>query len=306
MQNFLRTWGWVLGVFCLAWSIWLVFDALPEIGAALRNSTPSAFATAVVATMAGAWLVFEAWRGLARPIVDTRIPRQVAAHMYFTGQILKYMPGRVWGLGYQALAGSSIAPAAAWLLTSTIHFGLAVVALVSTALVVFASTIGFAWGASAAVFTVVGLAAAWAFVDSRVAARIVATASHRRLATMRVAWPRIVATSRGDRARVVGLLLAGSIVGLLAWIPLCASGPWGLPARDALTLGAVYAIAWLAGYLAVFTPAGLGVRELVFVALAPQFGTEVVATMAVLGRANLLLADIALAAPFALVRTTSH
>lgn len=295
----------MVGVACLAWCVWLVHDALPGIAAALRESSPTAFAAAVGATMAGAWLVFEAWRGIARAVFGVAVPRRAGAHLYFTAQVLKYLPGRVWGFGYQALAGAAFAPVSAWLLAGLAHFGLAVVVLVSVALTIIGWSLGVAPGV-AAMLAVPGIyLTSWAVLRSVPAARLVATGSHARFAALRDAWPRLAHLGGGERAKVGALLLAGTLLGFLAWVPLCAAGPWSLAPADALLLAAIYGLSWLVGYLAVFTPAGLGVRELVFIALAPQFGPDVVATMAVLGRMNLLVADIALAAPFALAKPAS-
>jgi uncharacterized membrane protein YbhN (UPF0104 family) len=282
-----------------------VYDAPPGIADALRQSSPAALAAAVAATMAGAWLVFEAWRSIARAVFDVAVPRRAGAHLYFTAQVLKYLPGRVWGFGYQALAGAGFAPVSAWLLASVAHFGLAVVMLVSVALAILGWALGAASGAAATLAAVGVYLATWAVLRSAPASRLVATSSHARLAALRDAWPRLARIGGGDRAKVGALLLGGTLLGFLAWVPLCAAGPWPLAPSDALQLAAIYGLSWLAGYVVVFTPAGLGVRELVFIALAPQFGPDVVATMAVLGRMNLLLADIALAAPFALARPSS-
>ena len=305
MRPSTRAWGWLVGVACLGWCVWLVYDALPGIAAALRQSSPAAFAAAVGATMAGAWLVFEAWRCIARAVFGFAVPKRAGAHLYFTAQVLKYLPGRVWGFGYQALAGARLAPMSSWLLASIAHFGLAVAMLVSVAL----ATLGWAYspsiGAVASLAASILYFAAWGVLCSKPVARFIAASSHPRLSALRDAWPRLACIAALDRAKVGALLLGGTVLGFLAWIPLCAAGPWSLAPADALQLAAIYGLSWLVGYLAVFTPAGLGVRELVFIGLAPQFGPDVVATMAVLGRANLLLADTFMAAPFALARPSS-
>lgn len=305
MRPSTRTWGWLAGIACLAWCVWLVFDALPGIATALRQSSPSAFGVAVAATMVGAWLVFEAWRCIARTVFGVAVPMPAGAHLYFTAQVLKYLPGRVWGFGYQALAGANLAPMSSWLLASLVHFALAVIVLVSLAVTTLGWADSLPAGALASAVATGLLIAAWATLQSDTAARIVATSSHPRLAALRDAWPRVACLGGRDRVKVSALLLGGTLLGFLAWIPLCAAGSWSLAPTDALQLAAIYGLSWLVGYLAVFTPAGLGVRELVFIGLAPQFGPDVVATMAILGRANLLVADIALAVPFALVKRTS-
>jgi glycosyltransferase 2 family protein len=286
----LRRWGWLIAVASLAWCGWLVFDALPQIGTALRHTSALGLASAVLTTTAGAWLVFEGWRELAASVTRVRLDRRTAAHIYFTGQILKYLPGRVWGFGYQAVAGARIAPTSDWLLATSMHFGLAILVLLVSAAVVIVAARSPLLASFALVAGIAAYAGAWLLVESPVAHRLVTMASHRRMTALRAAWPRLQATSGTTRLRTGLLLTAGTAAGLAAWIPLCSAGPWGLPQDDALLLAAIYGLAWLVGYLAVFTPAGLGVRELVFISLAPDVGPDVVATLAVLGRANLLLA----------------
>jgi hypothetical protein len=71
------------------------------------------------------------------------------------------------------------------------------------------------------------------------------------------------------RSRTLLALLAWAIVGLL-WqsmaIWLITTGPLGLKLAKWWVVAGAYCLAWCAGFLAVWAPGGLGVRELVFVA----------------------------------------
>jgi len=71
------------------------------------------------------------------------------------------------------------------------------------------------------------------------------------------------------RSRTLIALLAWAIIGLL-WqsmaIWLITTGPLGLKLAKWWVVAGAYCLAWCAGFLAVWAPGGLGVRELVFVA----------------------------------------
>jgi glycosyltransferase 2 family protein len=102
--------------------------------------------------------------------------------------------------------------------------------------------------------------------------------------------PAAVAIVRGTLLYLaVWLLLGGSF-----W--LCARGLLGVPARDlALYVGA-FAVAWLAGLVAIYAPGGLGVREAVLVALlSGRLGAADALVVAAASRLILILVDVLLA-----------
>ena len=84
------------------------------------------------------------------------------------------------------------------------------------------------------------------------------------------------------------------LLGASFW--LCASGLVTVPADDlALYMGA-FAVAWLAGLLAIYAPGGLGVREAVLVALLHgRIGAADALVVAAASRLILILVDVLLA-----------
>lgn len=306
MNRSLRRWGPLIGVMCLGWCAWLLADVLPQLGWALANASPQFVVAAVLLSSLGSWLVYEAWRALASNVLAVDLPRIAGAHVYFTAQLLKYLPGRVWGFGYQALAGAALAPASAWLLTSVVHFALATLMLLYFALVIVMVHAGAAWILAAIALGIAGAAGLSMATDRLPVVTAVGRLSRGKAEALLAAWPRIAGLALRDRLTVIALLGLGTAVGFVAWIPLAAATPWPIESADALQLAAVYGLAWFAGYLAIFTPAGLGVRELVFVWLTPNFPPELIATLAVLGRLNLLFADLLLGAAFAFARAPSQ
>lgn len=111
--------------------------------------------------------------------------------------------------------------------------------------------------------------------------------------------------------RAAGLrsLLIGLIGNTLAWLGyglvmvllargLFASAP---PRIGAAT--SAYTVSYLTGLLALFVPAGLGLRETIFTALlAPATGLKVAAALAIASRILLTLVEIGIALPFVVLR----
>jgi hypothetical protein len=92
---------------------------------------------------------------------------------------------------------------------------------------------------------------------------------------------------------VATLTLLGWLPYLLAWHWLARAFPL-LEGQPLLALAASYVLAWVAGIVAFVTPGGVGVREAVFVLLSPPgVAREAVALLAVFMRVWFLVADVA-------------
>ena len=110
----------------------------------------------------------------------------------------------------------------------------------------------------------------------------------------------------GERSRRTGLPVSVTIRATLLYLPawlllgasfwLCAHGLLAAPMHDvAIYLGA-FAVAWLAGLLAIYAPGGLGVREAVLVALlSSRIGAADALVVAAASRLVLILVDVVLA-----------
>ncbi len=115
------------------------------------------------------------------------------------------------------------------------------------------------------------------------------------------------------RAISASALSAGLGFNALAWLGYGAS-LWALAhgtmPQVALTLPlatGAYALAYLAGYLLLLVPAGLGVREATLaILLAPQIGPLPAAALGVASRIATLINQFGAAAPFLLLRSTER
>jgi hypothetical protein len=85
------------------------------------------------------------------------------------------------------------------------------------------------------------------------------------------------------------------LLGASFW--LCARGLLAVPAHDLAYYMGAFAVAWLAGLVAIYAPGGLGVREAVLVALlGGRIGAGNALIVAAASRLILILVDVLLAA----------
>lgn len=113
------------------------------------------------------------------------------------------------------------------------------------------------------------------------------------------------------RAASAPALLVGTAGNVLAWVgyglvmTLLARGLFATPAPTLAEATSAYAVSYLVGLLALFVPAGLGLRETIFTALlAPTAGIETAAALAVASRLLLTAVEFGLALPFVFHRTS--
>jgi uncharacterized membrane protein YbhN (UPF0104 family) len=218
-----------------------------------------AFVVSLIGVAAGGFI----WLSILRRLgVDTQ--RRWSA-VFFQAQLAKYIPGTLWQYaGRATLARAQGIPVRA--VGVSLPIELAALALGAAAM----SPLLFGWWGVLAV----GALAIAAAAAERLAARrpIVAAGAHAWLYYMCVWAP----------------------VGLGFW--LTARALVVVPAHDLPLYVGAYAIAWLVGFVAVYAPGGLGVREAVLVALLRnRLGTADALVVAAVFRAVLTLADLALA-----------
>lgn len=199
-----------------------------------------------------------------------------AAYAYNLSQLPKYVPGGVWPyLNRVHLArGRDVAMPRIWgglaLETALLLGGALALAALAVDPAALAPALGRdgameAWLPAARVAVGVGLAVAWGVV-----------------------WAR----SRRRRAWVEATLLAG-----VAWLCLGVSFQQvvaaAAPATPALAVAGLFALAWAVGFVAVFSPAGVGVREVILAAgLAGVGPAPLVAAVVVGHRLLYVAADI--------------
>ncbi len=226
-----------------------------EIGPALASlqiDWPRLIGASLIVLAAYAVLI-ETWRRVLAAW-DTRLSWPTAARIWLAASLGKYIPGNFWSLAALGVmardrGASSVAAAGSSIIVNILNLvsGLALVLLFASQLV------PHAWLFAAVAAMIVALALAAPLILPPVV-RVAC-----RLTRRDIPLPRVPATT-------VWLSLAGTA---LAW---CAYGvAFKLFAQALLGVSAVhgsvvlfiagYTVAYIVGFIAVFAPAGLGVRE---------------------------------------------
>jgi hypothetical protein len=232
---------------------------------------------------------FLAWRQLLSGLGGVMRDRD-AATTFFAAQLGKYVPGSVWPVVVQAEMGRRNGVA------RRVMFGSYVVALgvgaASGAVVSgLVATGGGTWWIVAVGSVVAGAILAWALLHPSGLLRWCDWA------LTRLRRQRIDARlSRSSALRACAIAFAGWVAwGIHAWV---LARPFGAEASDLAFCVGGFALAFVAGLLALPLPAGAGVREAVLaLTFGPIVGNGEALTIALLSRLLLVAAEL-LAATF--------
>jgi hypothetical protein len=260
----------------LAWRIepgWLVLSAL--------------VVWAMYALLIVAWRVMLAGWG-------QRLDGWAAARIWTVSSLGKYLPGKVWAIAGMALMAQR-AGIAAWAAT-----GSAVVLQV------------LAIGTGAAVAGLTGRRAIEA-ADPRMGAGLVLLIAGAVAGVALLLWPaflrrllRLAAPEAETRgAPPVAGIVFGIVANLVAWVGyglalwLLARGLLPTAGLDPALAIAVFTASYLAGFLALFAPGGIGVREGLFILmLQAPLGIAAATALAVASRVLLTITELGAAVPF--------
>jgi glycosyltransferase 2 family protein len=225
---------------------------------------------------------------------ERRYPPRLIAQLHVAGQLLRYLPGRLWGLAYQISTTRETIPAP---ILARANIDFMVFSMIGSAAAGFA-LLAFRkpWPWWMALSPLIGGMVLLAAVFLGGANRILLLAGQflpRRarniceaIAAGQPTFPRLV--------RIMVLFSASWAVYLTGWSLLgCVFHSFA--GVDFISLCAYYTLASIIGILSVLTPAGLGVREAAFVMLAGgSADRETVAFFAAFGRIWLMAIEIAM------------
>lgn len=220
-------------------------------------------------------ILIEAWRATLR-VWSESLPFGVAARIWFVSNLGKYVPGKVWqvaAMGAMAQrAGVSAATAVgSSLVVNLVNViaGFAVIAVTSAgkaAAAVGTSETGRGGAAEIAVFAIAAAGGA---------ALLLAPIAVPRLATLAGRVTGRTFAIRGIPYRAIWLTAGATTAAWLLYGIAFAMFAHALAPHatgNATSYIAVYTGSYLAGYLALFAPGGVGVREAVLVLAMPRFG----------------------------------
>ena len=249
--------------------------------------SPGPVAGAFAAVLASLGCSLLSWRATVDGL-GTTVPVRRAARIYFVGQLGKYLPGSVWPVLAQMELGAAHGLSRPVVGTSSL-LAMAVAVPVALALGLLALPALLAADASSYLWLFLVLPVAVAVLCPPVLNPLLQRA-------LRLLRRPPLPERLGGPAVLRGALLAGAaqvLLGLHAWLlarDLGAQGPV-LP----LAVGA-FALANVAGLLAVPVPAGAGVREAVLVvALAPVLPVGQALLLALVSRVLLTAGDLVVA-----------
>jgi hypothetical protein len=264
------------------------------------------------------WFVFTFFAGVAALLLNIPVFRIIlcahsklhirysyAARMLFVAQMLRHLPGRIWGIAYLVAETRPSIPAAAMVRA---NFDVMMYAMYSTLLIAASLSLG----------TLIGIPHGIICGVSGILCLALA---------IRFDWPgRIVGfVVRAIPGRAVKLAQALPLQQPLPWwsvvkIISCNCMSWAcylaiwwafvriFPALSDVNiwlLCASYSAAWFLGYIAMITPAGLGIREAGFFALAGGLTTlPNLAFLAVFIRLWQILTEFLVFLMFAFVKPT--
>ena len=265
---------------------------------ALRDQGPAALASAraigvgaalasLLAVLAGLLASALVWRALLADL-GTRLSLRAALHVFFLGQLGKYVPGSVFAVAAQMELGRAHgAPRSRVGTASLLFMGVLVAAGLLSAAAALPLTSPDALRSYA-----------WVLLLLPLGLGVLAPPVLTRLVGLLLRALRRDPLERPLSARGVASALGWSLVmwaayGVHLWLLVRPQDTGPGPDLLLLSTGA-YALAWTAGFLVVVAPAGAGVREVALVAaLAPVLDRAGALAVAVLSRVLMTLGDLA-------------
>lgn len=218
-----------------------------------------------------------------------------AMSLFFIGQVIRHLPGRFWGMAYQINRSRfQIYP----LTLIKVNLDLMLIHLnlqVFSSLIILLSyileniVIGFIAFLVWSIFFISSLRLNWAYAFLRILKYFIPENISNRLNNhipekiSNYSWSVVV--------RIWFVMVVSRVAYLLAWqtFPHVFSD---LAMEKMIVLCATYSLAWVVGFLSMITPAGLGIREVVFISLSgDMLSVSNTAFLALFVRAWLLVID---------------
>jgi glycosyltransferase 2 family protein len=270
--------------------LWQLWDKHPI---DFHTADAGVFAVGVVMAAAALTAFALVWTVILRRLGVAARPSWVG--IWFKSQLGKYLPGSVWQYAGRVTLGRSRGiPVQISLASIAVEVVASLVAAAVAA--ALALPLAYAFTAWAAALLLCGLVYAFRGRIVSVGERLAAPA------LARFDRATVAASLRSVPVAVGGYIVTWGLYGTAFW--LTANSLFGVPASDLLHYVGVFAVAWVAGYVVVFSPGGIGVREAVLVALlSGRLGEAHAIALAAASRLVLSAIDLgggaaALALPF--------
>lgn len=267
-------------------AIWAVVTEWDSFVSALSQLAWWATALAVIASFVYVYFTMLSWRqllnGLGAPVSSS-----ASSTIFFTSQVAKYLPGGVWNFVAAAEAGLehqiSRRRSVTVLLTSMLVSILTGLVFSVLTLAVGPGGVRSQYGWTAIFLPVLAVLLAPPVLNRllRLSLRLL----HREPLEADLSWSALGGATLWS-------ILAWLVAGFQVWLMLTAMGMDASISTFLLATGG-YALAWTVGFLVFFVPAGLGVREVVLVAVLAGHLTQGAALAVILlSRVLLTIADV--------------
>ena len=268
---------------------WFIFDrvgvdlaVLGTLNAGEWRPRPALFLASCVVLVIGYVWSASLWGRLVRDLGGPRLPIWTSLRVFMVANLGRYVPGKVWqiaGLAY--LAKREGVPASVATGAAILGQG---ISLLGATLIGIGALFGanelwreIGWGGRVA-----GVGFALAIISA-----VVIPSAFRRIVAF---WFRITRSDppadglkRGNFGLrwLVLYVVNWGIYATAFWLLYLSFGEW----RTFLEVGPAFAAAYVAGYIAVFAPAGAGIREgILVVLLQPIMAREAAVVLAVIAR----------------------
>lgn len=277
-----------IGVLLLAFVLLVLAlrDNGPQALDAARDIGLTSALASLLAVLLGLAASAMVWRALLTDL-GTALPLRPAAHVFFLGQLAKYIPGSVFAIAAQMELGRAHgAPRSRTGTASLLFMGVLTAAGLLTAATVLPLTSPDALRDYA-----------WVLLVLPVGLLCLAPPVLTRLVGLLLRVLRRDPLERKLTARGIGTALGWALAmwaayGVHLWLLVRPQDTGGSAQPLLLSTGA-YALAWTAGFLFVVAPAGAGVREVALVAaLAPVLDQPAALAVALLSRVLMTLGDL--------------
>ncbi len=209
------------------------------------------------------------------------VPDALAIKMHLVGQVAKYIPGKIWGMAYQISHVVGVAGAKGVVLAN-LEMMLGVIWM--TGIVAAVLLCLFVSKLAALLILLLGMLGFLLLYRKNIVNQVV------RFLPGRLKSIELLKETAGRPTT----LFAGSLFYLIFCsvyvfsYALMLESVFGFPFDEAVVYIALLAAAWIGGVFAFIVPAGMGVRELIFVSVSsyalPQHSIEVLISIAVLAR----------------------
>ena len=257
----------------IGWVVYIFWREIPNLQNDFRVASWFWLAYTVVAGIVAQLLLVPVFRMILCRIGGLQISYCYAARLLFVAQILRHLPGRLWGIVYLVKETRQTIPPAAMIRANldvmlySIIFSLLVAAMLALGVLV-GILAAATFVAMSLLLVLLSIRYDWTGGALRKAARLAPSKATQ--------YAEALSLHESLSWRVTLSIVACFTIAWCLYLSIWWAIPQifaGLSDVNIWLLCASYSAAWVIGYVAMITPGGLGVREAGFVAMSAKLAT---------------------------------